>query len=360
MARAYNFYAGPAVLPEEVIKSLQDAIWDYGHAGVGIMECSHRTDVFQEIMDTAQRRLRMLLNLDDDQEILFLQGGAQSQFFMLPMNVLRGGRAAYLDTGVWSQKAIAEAKRYGDADVLFSGAESGYTQLPEQGAWEASLSDHAYLHYTSNNTIYGTQFHTIPHVENTTLVCDASSDILCRPIDGSKYDVLYAGAQKNLGPSGVTIVIIRRSLLERCDPELPTMLRYGVHVKKQSMYNTPNTLGVFTVGLMARWVEKSGGAQGMFVRNKSQADRVYAVLDGSDYWQTPVGKSSRSMMNIVFSTGDADLDTRFWKEAAQEGLVGLKGHRLVGGLRASLYNAQSKSAVDALVDFIEDFEEMNG
>ncbi len=360
MARAFNFYAGPAALPEEVIRALQEAMWDHSHGGVGIMECSHRTDVFQDIVDTTQARLRTLLQLDDDQEILFLQGGAQSQFFMLPMNLLRGGRAAYLDTGVWSQKAIAEAKRFGQAEVLYSGEASRYTALPQQGAWDAPGGDPVYFHYTSNNTIYGTQFHYVPEVENAALVCDASSDILCRPIDGSKFDVLYAGAQKNLGPSGVTIVILRRSLLERCDRDLPTMLRYGVHVDKQSMYNTPNTLGVFTVGLMARWMEKSGGTQGMYVRNKSQCDRVYGILDGSDFWQTPVEIDSRSMMNIVFSTGNAELDTRFWKEAAQEGLVGLKGHRLVGGLRASLYNAQSKGAVDALVDFIEDFEEMNG
>lgn len=357
----HNFSAGPAALPAVVIERTRAAMLDLDDSGIGVMECSHRSAPFQAVVDEARDNLRRLLGLDDDQEVLFLQGGAQSQFFMVPMNLLRGGRAAYIDTGRWSMLAAKEASRYGAVDTVWSSADRRYDGVPVAGAWDAVDPGAAYLHYTSNNTVAGSQFHYVPDApEGVPLVCDASSDILCGPVDGTKFDLLYGGAQKNIGPSGVTLVIIRKSLLDRCDPELPTMLRYKTHVDKGSMHNTPCTLGIFVIRETTRWLAEQGGLGAMRQRNEAQAGALYDVIDGSDFWRGLVQRDSRSIMNVTFTTGNADLDTRFWKSALEAGLSGLKGHRSVGGLRASLYNAQTSEAVSALTAYMADFERLFG
>lgn len=355
MARIHNFSAGPAVLPETVLREAQAALWDFG-PGVGILECSHRSKPFEAILASARDRMRRLLRLSADQEILFLQGGASTQFFMVPANLLRGGRAVYLETGHWSEKAIKEAKRYGQVDVAWTSKASNFDHVPRPGAWGAAADGAVYLHYTSNNTIYGTEYDYVPDAGGALLVCDASSDILARPVDGAKFDLLYAGAQKNLGPSGVTVVVIRKSVLERCETDLPTMLRYGVHVENDSMYNTPSTFGIFVIERVCAWIEDQGGIEAVAAANRRKADKVYAAIDATDFWRGTCRRDSRSWMNVTFTTGHADLDTAFVKEAEAAGLSGLKGHRAVGGLRASLYNAQTDAAVDALVDMMQRFE----
>lgn len=361
MARIHNFSAGPAVLPLPVLEAARGDLLEHGDTGVGILECSHRSTPYGEVVEEARERLTRLLGLAEDQEVLFLHGGASSQFFMVPMNLLRGGRAAYLDTGRWSGKALAEAERFGEVRALWSSSDTGYDRVPRPGQWGELPPECVYLHYTSNNTVAGTQFDHVPELpEGCALVCDASSDILSRPLDGSRYDILYAGAQKNLGPAGVTVVVFRRSLLERCDPELPTMLRYSTHVEKGSMFNTPSTFGIYVVGEVLAWIEERGGLEAVGAANEAQAAAVYQVIDGSEFWRGLVAEDSRSRMNITFTTGDAELDTRFWKQAAVAGLSGLKGHRSVGGLRASLYNAQTDAAVEALVGFMAEFERTHG
>jgi phosphoserine aminotransferase len=359
MSRIHNFSAGPAVLPESVLEEARAAIWDFQGRGRGLLEISHRSKLFEGVIDAARERLGRLLGISETHEILFLGGGASTQFYMVPMNWLRDGRASYLDTGRWSDKAIAEARRFGTVDVLFSSKEEGYTRVPAQGGWDAIPDDTTYLHYTSNNTVQGTQYSYVPDVD-VPLVVDASSDILSRPWDGAAHALIYAGAQKNLGPAGVTIVAVRKDLLERFDPDLPTMLRYGTHAKKDSMFNTPPTFPIYVVERVTKWIEDEGGLAAIGERNVRQANRVYEAIDGSDFWQGKVDRDSRSLMNPVFTTGDDALDTRFWQEAAEEGLSGLKGHRSVGGLRASLYNACPDAAVDALVAFMHEFERTRG
>ncbi len=357
MTRIHNFSAGPAVLPEPVLREVREAIWDHGGSGIGIMECSHRSAQFEEVIHAARERIRRLLGLAESQHVLFLHGGARTQFFMLPMNVLRGGRAAYLDTGMWAAGAAEQARRYGEVDVLFSSAATAYDHVPEQIPRPAAGT--VYLHYTSNNTVAGTAYGSVPDVE-VPLVCDMSSDIFSRPVEGSRFHFLYAGAQKNMGPAGVTLAVLEDAWLERCDPDLPHMLRYGVHVKKGSMYNTPCTFGIFVIERVMAWIEAQGGLKAMEARNRAQAERIYAQIDGSGFWRGKARKGSRSWMNITFTTGDAELDTRFHTEAAAAGLSGLKGHRSVGGLRASIYNAQTDEAVEALVAFMADFEAKYG
>jgi phosphoserine aminotransferase len=360
MARIHNFSAGPGVLPLDVLRQTQEDLIELNGSGIGLLECSHRSALYGAVIDSARARLHRLLQLDEDQEVLFLQGGAQSQFFMVPMNFLRGGRASYVDTGRWSDLAIGEAKRFGAVDVVYSSREQACDHVPQAGELAASSAESVYLHYTSNNTIAGTQFHHIPENPHGFLVCDASSDILSRPWDGSRYGLIYAGAQKNMGPSGVTVVVIRKSLLERADPDLPTMLRYGVHVAKQSMNNTPNTFGIYIIDQVCKWIEENGGLTAMEARNRAQAERLYSAIDASDFYQGKARKDSRSWMNVSFTTGHEDLDTRFWQSAAQAGLSGLKGHRIVGGLRASIYNAQTNDAVEALVSYMAEFERTHG
>lgn len=358
MSRIHNFSAGPAVLPEPVIRSLQEDLWEFNSSGVGILECSHRSKDFGEVIDEVRDRISRLLHLDDDQEVLFLHGGARTQFFMIPMNLLRGERGAYLDTGIWARQAADEAARFGKADVLFSSSDSNYDRVPENNGWELAENT-KYFHYTSNNTVAGTEFHYTPEVP-CWLFCDTSSDFLSREIDGSKFDLLYGGAQKNLGPAGVTLVILRRSLLEHCDEDIPTMLRYGTHVQKQSMFNTPCTFAIHAVGQVCKWIEENGGLKAIEARNRAQASKIYDAIDTSDFYRGKVAVNSRSLMNITFTTGNDSLDTLFHQRAAQNGLSGLKGHRIVGGLRASVYNAQTDAAVDALITYMKEFERSHG
>lgn len=362
MARIHNFSAGPAVLPEEVLREAQDALLDFQGTGMGVMEMSHRSKVYEAVVDSARARISRLLGLTADQTVLFLPGGASTQFFHVPANLMKGGTASYLDTGYWANRAIVEAKRYGQVHVAWSSKERKYVDVPRPGAWGALPADSAYLHYTSNNTIYGTQFDYVPEVQgDTLLVCDASSDILAAPVDGSKFDLLYAGAQKNLGPSGVTLVVLSKRALERCNPDLPTMMKYSVHVENGTMYNTPNTWGIFFIDRVAAWIERNGGVAAMGERNRRQAAAVYQAVDASGgFYQGTCEVGSRSIMTLTFRTPNEDLDTAFHKEADKRGMSGLKGHRAVGGLRASLYNAQTDEAVAALVDFMGEFAKKHG
>ncbi|MCA9572369.1 MAG: 3-phosphoserine/phosphohydroxythreonine transaminase [Myxococcales bacterium] len=360
MAREHNFSAGPAALPAPVLEEVREALWEVPGAGAGICEISHRGKVFDAVHQDTKARLRRLLRLSDDQEVLFLHGGARTQFYQVPMNLLRGGTAAYLDTGRWSDTAIADARRYGEVVVPWSSKEEGYRSVPAPGAWGPLPEGTVYLHYTSNNTVAGTQMRTLPDPGPAWLVCDASSDILSYDVDGSRYDLLYAGAQKNLGPSGAALVVIRKALLDRCDPDLPEMLRYPKQVAKDSMLNTPNTFAIFVIGRVCAWIEAQGGVAAVQAATEARANAVYAVIDGSGFWQGRVATDSRSTMSVTFSTGDAALDTTFVAEATAAGLHGLKGHRSVGGLRASLYNAQTDAAVEALVAFMGDFEARHG
>lgn len=360
MTRVHNFSAGPAVLPESVLSQAQQAIWELGDTGLGLLESSHRSAAFTEVIDAARSRMARLLGVGDDHEVMFLQGGARTQFYVLPMNLLRGGRATYLDTGVWSAGAAVEAARYGTIDVPFSSKASGYDRVPEPGAWGPLPEGTRYLHYTSNNTVAGSEFSYVPDPGAAWLMCDASSDFLSSPVDGEAFDLLYGGAQKNLGPAGVTIVVIRKSLLEHCDPDLPAMCRYPLHAEKRSLYNTPPTFGIFVVERVLAWIEDQGGLAAVGAHNQAQADAVYGVIDGSGFWRGKVGAGSRSKMNVTFTTGDAALDTRFVAEAMAAGLSGLKGHKSVGGLRASIYNAQTDAAVASLVSFMGDFEQRCG
>lgn len=361
MARIFNFSAGPAVLPESVLQEAQAALWEHSRSGMGIVELSHRSSWFEEVIHSAETRLHRLMRLDDDQQILFMHGGASTQFFQIPMNFLRGGRATYLDTGVWSAKAIKEAKRYGTVDIPFSSKPENYDRVPQPGELGALPEGTRYLHYTSNNTVAGTEYHWVPEVSGDAfLIADASSDILARPMDGSKFGLIYAGVQKNLGPSGMALVVLRKSLLEQAETDLPTMLAYKTHSAEGSMYNTPNTFGIYIVERVAAWLEEMGGVEEMGRRNQAQADKLYAAIDASPFWRGLAKPHSRSWMNVTFTTGSADMDKVFVKEAEAAGLTGLKGHRLVGGLRASIYNAMPDAGVTALVDFMGEFQRTKG
>jgi phosphoserine aminotransferase len=356
MTRIHNFSAGPGVLPSEVLEQAQQDLLDFRGSGMGIAECSHRSALFDEVIVSARNRLRALLNLDDSQEVLFLQGGARTQFFMVPMNLLQGGCCAYLDTGQWSKHAIIEAERFGKVNIPFSSRDSAYDRVPDGHEWDDVPDELIYLHYTSNNTVAGTEYHYVPQVRSGLLVCDMSSNILSREIPGHEFDLIYAGSQKNMGPAGVTVVIIRRDLLEQCAPDLPLMLRYQTHVDKESLYNTPCTFGIYMIERVCHWIESMGGIEAVSNRNQVQASQIYDLIDGSEFWQGKVIPSSRSFMNITFTTGDEGMDEKFWKTAEAEGMSGLKGHRSMGGLRASIYNAQTQEAVDTLVHFMGEFE----
>lgn len=361
MARIHNFSAGPGVLPEKVLQQAAADLWDVNGSGIGVCEHSHRGKVFDAIHQSAKARVRQLLRLSDDHEVLFLQGGARGQFYMLPMNLLRGRRASYLDTGHWAHVAIEDAKRYGTVDVAFTSQPQGYDRVPDPGEWSLIPDGTAYFHYTSNNTIYGTEFHYVPQVEGTLLACDMSSNFLSRPVDGSRFDFVYAGAQKNVGPSGVTVVALKRALLARMEKDLPAMLRYDKQVDKDSMLNTPCTFGIYVIDQVCKWLQDDvGGLEAMERRNVAQADRLYAEIDRTGFWRSHVKKGSRSRMNVVFTSGNADLDAAFVKGATEHGMSGLKGHREIGGLRASLYNAQTDAAVDTLVAFMREFEQRQG
>ncbi len=354
--RIYNFSAGPAVLPVPVLDEARENLHSLGETGIGIMEHSHRSKAFLAVYNETVERCRELAGIPDDYHILFLQGGASSQFFMAPMNFLTPDQTAdFLVTGAWSKKAIAEAKRFGKTHIVCSSDDSNFNQIPTERNYSENPR---YVHFTSNNTIFGTQFKTEPEIPaGATLVCDASSDIFSRPIDVTKYGMIYAGAQKNLGPSGVTLVIIHDDLVQSGSKDIPTMLQYRTHAEKESAFNTPPTFGIYIMGLVLKWIQNSGGVVELEKVNQQKAGKLYDYLDESQLFQGTAESDSRSLMNVTFVTGDAELDARFIETATARGLDGLKGHRSVGGMRASLYNAFPPEGVDALIELMREFEE---
>jgi len=355
--RIHNFSAGPAALPLEVLEELPPGLMNLG-GGVGILEMSHRGATFDAILRRAEALMKKLLGLPDDYEVLFLQGGASLQFLMLPMNLLQGGSADYLGTGAWASKAVKEAAHSGKPRLAWDGASEGYRRCPT--SWDAD-PDAVYTHFTSNNTIAGTQYATVPDVAGR-LVCDASSDILCRAWDWKRCDVIYAGAQKNLGPSGVTIVVLSPWAQERAravQKQVPTQLSYSNHIDKDGLLNTPNSWGVWVAERVLCWIERQG-LEAVEAANQRKADTLYALLDGSDFFRPHADVASRSLMNVTWRLADPALEPVMVQESLAAGLSGLKGHRSVGGLRASIYNAVTQDAVDALVDFLRHFEKTHG
>ncbi|HEX2866707.1 MAG TPA: 3-phosphoserine/phosphohydroxythreonine transaminase [Ignavibacteriales bacterium] len=358
--RIYNFSAGPAILPEEVLLEAQKDLFMLPGAGMSILEISHRSKTFDAIIEGADKGLRTLLGIDDNYQILFLQGGATLQFSMVPLNLMPPkNKADYIVTGVWSKKAVKEAKRVGTVNIAASTEAENFTRIPEQD--ELKLDpDAAYVHYTSNNTIYGTEWKKEPEVGNVPLVCDASSDFLHKKVDVSKYALIYAGAQKNLGPSGVTVVIVRKDMLERSSDSLHTYLNYKIHADNGSMYNTPTTFGIYIIDLVTKWLLKNGGLEAMYKTNCEKAGILYDYMDESDGFYRPTAqKDSRSLMNVTFRLPSEELEKKIIDEAAKAGFSGLKGHRSVGGLRASIYNAFPKQGVADLVQFMKDFKARN-
>ncbi len=360
MARIFNFSAGPAVLPEEVLQQAQQEMLDWRGSGMSVMEMSHRGKEYMSIAAQAEADLRELMAIPSNYKVLFLQGGASSQFAMAPMNLLRGKNSAdYINTGIWSQKAINEASRYCKVNVVASAELNNFTSVPEQDELQLN-QDAAYLHYISNETIGGLEFPYVPQSGDVPLVVDMSSAILSRPIDVSQFGLIYAGAQKNIGPAGLTVVIVRDDLLGQTIPGTPSMFDYKIHADNDSMYNTPATYGWYLAGLVFDWLKKRGGIAEMAKINQRKAAKLYAAIDGSAYYSNPIDVECRSWMNVPFTLADATLDDLFLKEAAAQGLATLKGHRLLGGMRASIYNAMPEAGVDALISFMADFEKRHG
>lgn len=358
--RIHNFSAGPAVLPEPVLRKAQEAVWNVAGSGIGIMEHSHRGKVFDRIIDEAEQACRSLGGIPDNYRVLFLQGGASLQFAMVPMNLLTPESTAdYLVTGVWSQKAVKEAKPVAKVHIAATSEATNFDRIPRTNEIRYS-SRPSYVHLTTNNTIYGTQWPAEPPVpENVPLIADASSDIYSRPMDIRKYGLVYAGAQKNLGPSGVVLVIIRDDLVEAGAKGLPTMLQYRTHAAEKSLYNTPPTFGIYVMGEVFKWIQAQGGLSAMAEHNRSKAQLLYDYLDGSDFFRGTAQADSRSLMNVCFRGPSEELEAKFISEATRKGLDGLKGHRSVGGMRASIYNACPREAVEALVAFMKEFEHAN-
>jgi len=359
MSRVYNFSAGPAVLPEEVLKEAADEMMDYRGCGMSVMEMSHRSKVFDDIIKEAEADLRDLMQIPDNYKVLFLQGGASQQFAGIPMNLMKNRKAGYIVTGQWAKKAFAEAKIYGEAVELASSADKTFSYIPDCSDLDIP-EDLDYVYICENNTIYGTKYKTLPNTKGHTLVADVSSCFLSEPVDVSKYGVIYGGVQKNIGPAGVVIVIIREDLI-RDDvlPGTPTMLKYKTQADADSLYNTPPCYGIYICGKVFKWLKKMGGLSVMKERNEEKAKILYDFLDQSKLFKGTVRKEDRSLMNVPFVTGDADLDAKFVAEAKAAGFENLKGHRTVGGMRASIYNAMPKEGVEALVAFMKKFEEEN-
>jgi len=358
--RVLNFSAGPAVLPEEVLAEARENLLSFADSGIGICEISHRSKPFTAVIEQAEADIRTLLGIPNSYRVVFFQGGATLQFSAVPMNLLgRGQTADYIVTGHWSEKAVAEAKRVGQVHIAATTREGNYRRVPRPNEIKLSASP-AYVHFTSNNTIFGTQYKTEPDSGGAPLICDASSDILSRPLDIKKYGLIYAGAQKNLGPAGVTLVIIREDLLERSTEALPIYLNYKLMAKEKSLYNTPPCFAVYVVGLVAKWLLKNGGLPAMARRNEAKARKLYDCIDSSDFFRGHAEPDSRSLMNVTWRLPGEELDERFAKEAQKAGMDGLKGHRSVGGLRASIYNAFPPEGVDTLVSFMKDFAARNG
>ena len=352
----YNFSAGPARLPKAVMERVQAEFCDYQGSGSGIVELSHRGKYFAPVIERAEANIRELMGISDDYAVCFVQGGASMQFAMLAMNLLNGGTADYVDTGVWSSKAAKEAKLFGDVNIVASSKESKYDHIPAASEWKQT-SGAAYLHITTHNTIAGTQYMDMPTAPaGVPLIADMSSDIMSRAFDVNKFGMFYAGAQKNLGPSGVALVVIRKDLAARTRDNVPTMLRYSTYIDEGSMFNTPPTFAIYILALITDWLKEHGGIAAMEKVNDAKAKLLYDFLDDSAFYASPVAKADRSRMNVVFRTPNADLDAKFVSEATAAGLTQLKGHRLVGGCRASIYNAMPIEGVQALIDFMKKFE----
>ena len=359
MSRLFNFCAGPAALPEAVLSKAQSELLDWRSKGLSVMEMSHRSAEFVEIAETAEADLRELMNISDDYAVLFLQGGATQQFSAAPLNLLGDKTTAnYVNTGQWSKKAIKEAKRYCDVNVVASSEDNNFASIPAFDTWDID-ENAAYLHYTPNETIGGVEFFWTPEV-SMPIVADMSSTILSRPIDVNKFGVIYAGAQKNIGPSGLTIVLVRKDLLGKASPLAPSMLDYKVHADAGSMSNTPPAYGWYMAGLVFKWLKEQGGLTAIEAMNRRKHEKLYGFIDANDFYANPVELQSRSSMNVPFTVGDSSLDKVFLQQSEQAGLLNLKGHRSVGGMRASIYNAVSEAAVDALISFMDDFAKTNG
>ncbi|HZV54341.1 MAG TPA: 3-phosphoserine/phosphohydroxythreonine transaminase [Rhodocyclaceae bacterium] len=360
MARVFNFSAGPAALPEEVLKQAADEMVDWHGAGCSVMEMSHRGKEFMGIAAQAEADLRELMGIPANYKVLFLQGGASAQFEMIPINLLRGKASAdYVYTGEWAKKAIKAAKTFCNVNVVASAEDKSFTYAPALADWKLN-KDAAYVHYTSNETIGGVEFNWTPETGDIPLVCDMSSNILSRPIDVSKYGLIYAGAQKNIGPAGLTIVIVRDDLVGQAVPTPPAMLNYKTHVDAESMYNTPPTYAIYIAGLVFQWLKRNGGIAAMEQKNIEKANLLYNYLETTDFYRNPVARSDRSRMNVPFTLKDAGLDEEFLKGAKAKGMVQLKGHRSVGGMRASIYNAMPTAGVQALVEYMKEFAAAKG
>ena len=359
MSRVYNFSAGPAVLPEEVLQEAADEMLDYRGCGMSVMEMSHRSKMFEEIIHTAEADLRELMGIPSNYKVLFLQGGASQQFAMIPMNFMKNKVADYIITGQWAKKAFAEAKLYGQANAVASSADKTFSYIPDCS--DLPISENAdYVYICENNTIYGTKFKTLPNTKGKPLVADVSSCFLSEPVEVEKYAMLYGGAQKNVGPAGVVIAIIREDMItEDVLPGTPTMLRYKTHADAESLYNTPPAYGIYMCGKVFQGLKRKGGLSAMKEYNEKKAILLYDFLDQSQMFKGTVEKKDRSLMNVPFVTGDPDLDALFVKESKAAGLENLKGHRTVGGMRASIYNAMPMAGVEKLVTFMEDFEKKN-
>lgn len=359
MGRVYNFSAGPAVLPEEVLREAAEEMMDYRGSGMSVMEMSHRSQTFQEIIDTAEADLRELMNIPDNYKVLFLQGGASLQFAMIPMNLMKNQKADYIVTGQWAKKAAKEAEKYGEVRVIASSEDETFSYIPDCSDLPVS-EDADYVYICENNTIYGTKFQELPNTKGKTLVADVSSCFLSEPVDVTKYGVIYGGVQKNIGPAGVVIAIIREDLItEDTLTGTPTMMKYKTHADAKSLYNTPPAYGIYICGKVFQWLKRQGGLTAMKAYNEKKAKILYDYLDESNMFHGTVAKKDRSLMNVPFVTGDQELDAKFVKEADKAGFKNLKGHRSVGGMRASIYNAMPIEGVEALVEFMKKFEKEN-
>lgn len=359
MSRVYNFSAGPAVLPEEVLREAQEEMLDYRGCGMSVMEMSHRSSVFQQIIDEAESDLRQLMNIPKEYKVLFLQGGASLQFAMIPMNLMKNRVADYIVTGQWAKKAYQEAQKYGKANKIASSEDQTFSYIPNCSDLPVS-PDADYVYICENNTIYGTKFKELPNTKGKLLVSDVSSCFLSEPVDVSRYGILYGGVQKNIGPAGMVIAIVREDLItEDVLPGTPTMMMYKTHADAGSMYNTPNCWSIYMCGKVFQWLKRMGGLSVMKERNEEKAKILYDFLDSSKMFRGTVVPKDRSLMNVPFVTGDSELDAKFVKEAKAAGFENLKGHRTVGGMRASIYNAMPKEGVEALVAFMKEFEEAN-
>jgi phosphoserine aminotransferase len=359
-ARVFNFSSGPAVLPVSVLEQIQRDLVALPGVGMSILEVSHRSAIFEQVIEKAEADLRELAGIPATYKVLFLQGGASLQFSMVPLNLLTEGKAAdYIITGTWTDKAAKEAKKVGTVNIAATSAAENFSRIPEASEWTLT-PDAAYVHITSNNTIEGTQWHDVPDVGSAPLVSDASSDILSRPIDVTKYGLIYAGAQKNLGPAGTTIVIIREDLLQRSAKSLHTMLNYATHAENGSLYNTPPVFAIYGVGLVLQWLRAQGGLDAIAKTNQRKAAKLYAEIDRTGFYRPTANSANRSLMNVTFRLPSEALEKQFVKESTAAGFDGLKGHRSVGGMRASIYNAFPEEGIDSLVEFMREFEQKNG